>query len=46
MNNEWVINWEDLFYRRFRFGIVKKEIEDKIKKYFKMGKNESIRTQY
>jgi len=44
MNYEWVITWEDLFYRRFRFGIVKKEMEEKIKKYFQRGKNESLHT--
>ncbi len=44
INHEWVVTWEDLFYRRFRFGIVKKELQDKIKKYFQRGKNESIRT--
>ena len=44
MNHEWVTCWEDLFYRRFRFGIVKKEIEEEIKKYYQRGKNESIHT--
>ncbi|GIW23626.1 MAG: hypothetical protein KatS3mg068_2633 [Candidatus Sericytochromatia bacterium] len=35
IKNEWVLNWEDFYYRRFRFGIVQKEKEDLIKSLYK-----------
>jgi len=36
IENEWIVNWEDLFYRRFRFGIVKKEEQQKLKLLLKI----------
>ncbi len=35
IKNEWVVFWEDLFYHRFRFGLVKKEKQSDIYNLYK-----------